>query len=120
MRREFLPKPSVTQSIVTLTTLGARPIETMKNTAPEIESLDRCVPSDKPVRLAWLDEHGHIRCLTGRCIDVSSRRVHVEVREPIPLETRVMLRADGFSVAGSTSVKYVTRCDTPFILVLDI
>ena len=74
----------------------------------------------KPVRLAWLDEYGQIRCLTGRCIDVSSRRVHVEVREQILLHTRVMLRADGISISGSTSVKHVTRCDTKFILVLDV
>ncbi len=115
-----MPKPNVTESFATLTTRGARPIETMKNTAAKFESLDRCVPADKPVRLAWLDEHGHIRCLTGRCIDVSSRRVHVEVREPIPLDTRVMLRANGFSFAGSTWVKYVTRCEASFILVLDL
>jgi hypothetical protein len=44
----------------------------------------------------------------------------VEVPEEIPLYTRVMLRADGISIAGSTSVKYVTRCDATFILVLDI
>jgi hypothetical protein len=31
-----------------------------------------------------------------------------------------MLRADGISIAGSTSVKYVTRCDGKFILVLDL
>jgi hypothetical protein len=92
---------------------------TMKPTVPEFESVGRSVP-DKPIRLAWLDDHGKIRCLTGRCIDVTSRRVHVEVREQIPLRTRVMLRADGFSVAGSTSVKYVTRCDRTFILVLDL
>jgi hypothetical protein len=92
----------------------------MKTAAPEFESRDRGVPRDKAVRLAWVDEHGQIRCLTGRCIDVTSRRVHVEVRERIALHTRVMLRADGFSVAGSTSVKYVTRCDTTFILVLDL
>lgn len=78
------------------------------------------VPSDKPIRLAWLDERKHIRCLTGRCIDLSSRRVHVEVREEIPLDTRVMLQADGINIAGSTSVKYVTRCDSKFILVLDV
>ena len=92
----------------------------MKPITPEFESFDRRVPSDKPVRLAWLDERGHVRCLAGRCIDVSSRRVHVEVREQIPLHTPVMLRADGISIAGSTSVKYVTRCDTKFILVLDV
>lgn len=92
----------------------------MKNTAPEYGTFDRRAPSEKPVRLAWLDERGQIRCVTGRCIDVSSRRIHVEVREPIPLDTRVMVRAHGISVAGSTSVKYVTRCEASFILVLDL
>jgi hypothetical protein len=92
----------------------------MKSTALEFASRDRLAIPDKPVRLAWLDERGQIRCAAGRCIDVSSKRVHVEVREQIPLHTRVMLRADGMSAAGSTSVKYVTRCDTSFILVLDL
>jgi hypothetical protein len=92
----------------------------MKNTAPEYGTFDRRVPSEKPVRLAWLDERGRIRSVTGRCIDASSRRVHVEVREQIPLHTHVMLRADGISIAGSTSVKYVTRYDSKFILVLDL
>ena len=91
----------------------------MKPTTPEFGSLDRRVPSDKPVRLAWLDEGGQIRCVTGRCIDVSSRRIHVEVSEQIPLHTRVMLRADGMNIAGETSVKYVTRYESKFILVLD-
>ena len=91
----------------------------MKPKMQEFENVDRRVPSDKPLRLAWLDERGKIRCLSGRCIDFSSRRVHVEVRERIPLHTRVMLRADGMNVAGETSVKYVTRCERKFILVLD-
>jgi len=92
----------------------------MKTTAPEFASLGGRAPLDKPVRLAWLDQRGQIRCATGRCIDVSNKRVHVEVREQIPLNTRVMLRADGMSVAGSSSVKYVTRCEASFILVLDL
>ena len=48
----------------------------MKNTAPEYGTFDRHVPSEKPLRPAWLDEGGQIRCVTGRCIDVSSRRIH--------------------------------------------
>ena len=72
------------------------------------------------VRLAWLDEHGQIKSLTGRPIDASGRRLHVEVPEEIPLHTRVMLREGGMSVSSFTSVKYVTRCDATFILVLDI
>ena len=92
----------------------------MRTSVPELASRDRRAPPDKPVRLAWLDEHGRIRCLTARCIDVSSKRIHVEVPEQIPLDTRVMLRANAISIAGSTSVKYVTRCDRTFILVLDV
>ena len=77
------------------------------------------VPSDKPVRLAWLDQRGQIRWVAGRCIDVTRRRIHVEVTKQIPLRIRVMLRADGSNIAGSPLVKYVTRYDTKFILVLE-
>jgi hypothetical protein len=90
----------------------------MKPSVPQFEGFDRRIPSDKPLRMAWLDERGKTRCLSGRCIDFSSRRVHVEVRERIPLHTRVMLGADGM-VASETSVKYVTCCERVFILVLD-
>jgi hypothetical protein len=69
--------------------------------------------------LAWLDSSGHIKCVAGRCIDVSSKRIHIEVPEPIPVRTRVMLRADGIGIAGSTSVKYLTPYGTKFILVLE-
>ena len=44
----------------------------------------------------------------------------MEVSEGIPLHTRVMLRADGIHAASSMSVKYVTRCQAMFILVLDV
>ena len=78
------------------------------------------LPSDKPVRLAWVDKPGQVRCVPGRCIDISNRRIHIEVSLKIPLHTLVMLRADGIGIAGSASVKYVTSCgDTKFILVLE-
>jgi hypothetical protein len=72
------------------------------------------------VRIAWVDERRQVKCVAGRCIDVSSKRIHVEVREQIPVHTRVLLRADGLKIAGSASVKYVTRCEATFILVLDV
>lgn len=79
------------------------------------------VPAEKLIRLAWVDECGHPRCASGRCIDISNRRIHVEVGAKIPLQTPVILRTDGISMAGSALVRYVTPCaDTKFILVLDI
>jgi hypothetical protein len=93
----------------------------MERTTNNFESRYQCLPSDKPVRLAWVDQRGKIKCVPGRCIDVSSRRIHIEVPVQIPLHTPVMLRAEGISIAGSASVKYVTACcDSKFILVLEI
>jgi len=77
------------------------------------------VPSDKPLRLAWLDQRGHIRFVVGRCIDITRTRIHMEVTELIPLRTRVMLRADGSDIAGSAFVKYVTPYEEKFIVVLE-
>ena len=77
------------------------------------------LPSDKPLRLAWLDERRHIRFVVGRCIDITRSRIHVEVGEQIPLGTRVMLRADGSDIAGSAFVKYTTPYEGKFILVLE-
>jgi hypothetical protein len=94
-------------------------MKNMNHTTQSFEYLDQYVPSDKPVRLAWLDQRGQIRCVAGRCIDVSSRRIHVEVPEHIPLNTRVMLRAGGRHIAGAACVKYVTHYNTGFILVLE-
>jgi len=85
----------------------------------DVESRSQRIPSDKPVRLAWLNASGQIQCVPGKFIDVSSSRIHIEVPEQIPLHTRVMLRADGIGIAGSASVKYLTRCGAKFILVLE-
>ena len=77
------------------------------------------LPSDKPLRLAWLDHGGQIRFVVGRCIDITHSRIHVEATEQIPLHTRVMLRADGSNIAGSAFVKYVTPYEAKYILVLE-
>jgi hypothetical protein len=77
------------------------------------------IPSDKPLRLAWLDQGGRIRFVVGRCIDITRSRIHVEVNQQIPLRTRVMLRADGTNIAGAAFVKYVTPYEAKYIVVLE-
>lgn len=71
------------------------------------------------LRVAWIDEHGRFRCMPGRCIDVSARRIHIEVPGPVPLHTRVMLSTGRKCIPGPNAVKYVTQCDTKFIMVLE-
>ena len=51
---------------------------------------------------------------------MSRTRIHIEVREEIPLHTRVKLRAGAINVASDTSVTYVTHYGPTFILVLKI
>jgi hypothetical protein len=88
---------------------------------PTFESSVQRESSGNPVRLAWIDKLGQARCVPGRCIDISRRRMHVEVPEQIPLHTPVMIRANGLSMAGAASVKYVTYSgDTRFILLLEV
>ena len=95
-------------------------MENMNRTTDSFECFGQHIPSDKPVRLAWLDQLGQIRCVAGRCIDISTRRIHLVVPEQIPLHSRVILRTGERHIAGSAVVKYVTHYDTRFILVLDI
>ena len=78
------------------------------------------LPSDGCVRLTWADEGGQLKCVAARCIDVSDKRIHIEVPEWIPRRTRVTLRGDGLNVAGSGWVKYATSCDSKFILMLEL
>ena len=42
------------------------------------------------------------------------------MRKQIPLHTLVILRADGIGVVGAVTVRFVTRCEDMFIVVLDV
>jgi hypothetical protein len=75
--------------------------------------------ADESVRVAWVDEHGQLRCMPGRCIDVSARRIHIEVPEQVPLQTHVALSVGRRSIPGPNAVKYLTKCNAKFILVLE-
>jgi hypothetical protein len=75
--------------------------------------------SAESVRIAWVDESGQVRCMPGRCIDVSARRIHLEVPQRVPLKTHVTLSANRKTISGPSAVKYLTKCDKKFILVLE-
>lgn len=90
------------------------------NQATDVSTPDlRYAYSGESVRLAWVDELGQLRTMAGRCIDVSARRIHIEVPHRVPLQTQVALSAGRRLISGPNSVKHLTRCDTKFILVLE-
>jgi hypothetical protein len=51
---------------------------------------------------------------------MSRKRIHVEVREEIPLHTRVMLRAGAIRVGSASWVTFVTHYGPTIILVLEM
>lgn len=91
----------------------------MNSTAPNSDFRYTRATADGPVRVAWVDERGQLHCMPGRCIDVSARRIHIEVPEQVPLQTHVTLSAFRKTIPGPNAVKYLTKCDTKFILVLE-
>lgn len=91
----------------------------MNSTASNSDFRYTRATADESVRVAWVDELGQLRCMAGRCIDVSTRRIHLEVPQQVPLQTRVTLSAGRRSIHGPSAVKYLTKCDTKFILVLE-
>jgi hypothetical protein len=79
----------------------------------------RYAHSEESVGVAWVDERGQRRRRQGRCIDVSARRIHIEVPQRVPLETHVALSTGRKAIPGPSAVKHLTHCDTKFILVLE-
>lgn len=91
----------------------------MDSTTPNSEIGAANASADVLVRVAWVDERGRPRCMAGRCIDASARRIHLEAPQQIPLRTRVSLSSGRKPIPGPNVVKYVTRYDARFILVLE-
>jgi len=74
------------------------------------------IPCAGPVRLSWDDERGQTQYAVGKCIDISENGLRVEVRESIPLRTRVAFRIEGINESGSGSVRHTTRRNMKVVL----
>ena len=61
-----------------------------------------------PVRLSWND-NGADRFVRGKCRDISSEGLRVEIAETIPAGSQVSLRVEKVEVAGSARVRYFRR-----------
>src|ERR1035438_2973321 len=77
------------------------------------------IPYFGRVRISWQDSQGCPRYMTGKCLDVSEAGIRVEVPEPIPARTNVMLRAEQLNLTGSAIVKHVARQGLNYFLGLD-
>jgi hypothetical protein len=75
----------------------------------------RRIPSAGPIRISWDDPSGP-RYAMGKCIELSESGARVEVPVNIPVRTSVTLNAERIKLAGSASVRHVTRHGAKYIL----
>ena len=78
------------------------------------------IPYLCPIRISWEDAHGLTSYAQAKCLDVSEEGLRIEVSKPIPVHSRISFRADGINVAGSATVKHVTRQGAKYILGLNL
>lgn len=62
-----------------------------------------------PISLSWDDERGQTRYASGKCIDISEAGLRVELKESIPVRTRVAFRMEAINESGSGTVRHATR-----------
>jgi hypothetical protein len=74
------------------------------------------IPCDSPIRVSWDDEQGQPSYIVGKCIDISEDGLRIEVRESIPLGTRVQFRIEALDETGSGSVRHATRRNLKVVL----
>jgi hypothetical protein len=78
------------------------------------------IPYLAAVRISWEDAHGLRKYAQARCLDVSEDGLLIEVPEPIPVHSTVSLRAEAIKLAGSGTVKHVTRRGSKMVLGLEL
>ena len=79
----------------------------------------RRVPYVGPVRISWEDAHGP-RYAQARCLDVSEGGLRIEVPGPIPVHSRISLRADRINLVGFATVKHVARHGSKYVIGLSL
>jgi hypothetical protein len=72
------------------------------------------------VRISWETTLGSSQYAVGRCLDVSETGLRIEVPEPIPARTTVLLQADQINLRGPATVKHVARQGSKYILGLEL
>jgi hypothetical protein len=78
------------------------------------------IPYCGSARISWEDERGLTRYAQAKCVDVSKEGLRIELSEPIPVRSRLLLRADLLDVGGSATVRYTAWSRCKYILGLNL
>jgi len=69
-------------------------------------------PCEQKVTVTWHDARGENKFTIARAIDISESGIRLQMPEPPPLHTYVMLRATKLGLLGNASVRYCIRTAT--------
>src|SRR5665213_1290940 len=72
--------------------------------------------STAAVLISWEDERGLVRYSHAKLLDISPDGLRIEMPEPIPVRSRLLLRADRINFSGSATVRNVTWRGCRYIL----
>jgi hypothetical protein len=78
------------------------------------------IPYCGSARVSWEDEQGLTRHVHAKCLDVSKEGLRIEVGEPIPVRSRLLLRANLTDVDGAATVRYSAWSRCKYIVGLNL
>ncbi len=68
------------------------------------------------VRISWQDEQGLSKFAKAKCLDLSQEGLRIEMTEPIPVLSTLLLRAEQINLGGSASVRHIASRGCKYIL----
>ena len=78
------------------------------------------IPYRGAVHISWEDESGLSRYAKANCLDVSEEGLLIELAEPIPVLSRLSLRADQINLGGSASVRHIAWRGCKYVVGLNL
>ena len=72
------------------------------------------------VGISWEDERGLSKYAKAKCLDVSEGGLRIEMTEPIPVLSRLSLRADQINLGGAASVRHISSRGCKYVLGLNL
>ncbi len=61
------------------------------------------------VSMMWQDKAGLLRRMNGRCLDLSSSGMKIEIRDKLDVYTPVLVSSDEFGRMGHATVRFCLR-----------
>jgi hypothetical protein len=79
----------------------------------------RRIPWINPIRISW-EEKGEQRYSFAKCIDLSETGLRIEVPQPVPRGTIILLQSERIKLSGAATVRHIVRHGSKYLLGLEL